>query len=118
MTSTSSASAWPEGDLLNKIDRINQGLNRKYPGNNRPFQIMTRLLEEAGELAKEVHHHEGAPNKLAKHGEPDRMKLANEAQHVLRAVLQIIRHYGAETEVRQSIEKSLEKLQKDGWLEA
>lgn len=77
---------------------------------------MTRVLEEAGELAKEVHHMEGAPNKLRKHGEPDRMKLANEAHHLLRTVLQIIHHYGAEQEVQQSIQASLEKLREDGWI--
>ena len=39
---------------LEKLYAITHGLNRRFPNGNDPFQIMTRLLEESGELAQMV----------------------------------------------------------------
>lgn len=37
--------------MYEKLLAITHGLNRRFPDGNHPFQIMTRLLEESGELA-------------------------------------------------------------------
>lgn len=36
------------------------GYYARYPEGNTPFEIMTRLCEEAGELASAVSHFEGS----------------------------------------------------------
>jgi len=46
---------------------------------------MPRLLEEWGELAREVNHFEGSDVKAEKHVEPDRAQLAKAIQNVLRS---------------------------------
>jgi hypothetical protein len=61
------------------------GLNAKFPNGNGPFQIMTRLCEEAGELAQAVNHLERSGIKVEKYGRPDLAHLADEVHHVLRA---------------------------------
>lgn len=48
--------------------RIVDGLNRKFPAGNVPFQTIARLCEEAGELAEEVNHFEGSGVKVEKYG--------------------------------------------------
>ena len=102
-------------DLIEKIYRINAGLRRRFPNGNGPFEIMTRVLEEAGELAEQVAIFEDTGIKREKHGEPDRAALAKEIQDVLRTVLQIAQYYGVEADVEASVEKSYQKLKSEGY---
>ena len=76
-------------DTLEKLCAICRGLNRRFAGGNAPFQIMTRLLEECGEVAEQVNDFEGKGVKREKHGEPDKAKLAKEVQDVMRCAVQI-----------------------------
>jgi len=102
---------------LAKIIPINSGLARRFPGHNSPFHIMTRLLEESGELAKEVNHFEGTGIKKEKYGDPDRAKFAKEVQDVLRCTLQIAAYYRLEEELAQSIDNSFYRMKEEGWIE-
>ena len=43
-------------DLMQRLMAVSMGLSRRFPDNNGPFEIMTRLLEECGELAEQVNH--------------------------------------------------------------
>ncbi len=67
---------------MKKIYMIAKGLNNRFGGDDDPFRITTRLLEEAGEVASEVNHLERCGLKKEKAGEPDRKKLAKELQQV------------------------------------
>lgn len=73
--------------MIDKVNEVNRGFAAKYPDGMEPFQIMTRMLEEAGELAQQVNHFEGSGIKQKKYGEPDRAKLASEAAAVLWSLL-------------------------------
>ncbi len=105
-----------DDDNFEKLYHIVDGLNRRFSDGNDPFQIITRLCEEAGELAKEVNHFEGTGVKMQKHGAPDRAKLAKEVQDVMLAALSIARHYGIENELAFSIDDSYEKLLREGFI--
>ena len=91
--------------LLEKIQTINQALDQRFRDGNDPFQIVTRLAEECGELAAQVNHFEGRGVKREKHGEPDRMKLAKEVQDVIRCALQVANHYAIQDELGASVER-------------
>ena len=95
-------------DSLDKIRRINQHLEERFPKHNDPFHILARLMEECGELAEQVHLFEDVGVKRKKLGEPSRIALAKEAQDVLRAVLQLVDVYGASAELDQSIDRSFQ----------
>lgn len=96
--------------MLDKMYAINQSLSQRFPDGNSIFEIMTRLLEECGELAEQVNIFEDRGIKRQKHGEPDKTKLAKEVQDVLRAALQVAQYYGIETDVEASVEKSYQGL--------
>ncbi len=95
-----------EKGLMEKLMAISSGLRRMFPNGHEPFQIMTRLLEECGELAEQVNHFQGNKSKVRKHGEPDKSKLAKEVQDVMRCALQIAQYYQIESELEASIERS------------
>lgn len=76
--------------------------------------MITRLLEEAGELAAEVNHAEGLGVKVEKHGAFERAKMAKEVQDVLRVVLQLCAYYDLEEELVVSVRDSLERMKNDG----
>ena len=93
-----------------------RGFNRRFPDSDDPFQMMTRLLEECGELAQQVNHFEGSGVKREKHGEPDRAQLAQEIRDVLKCVAQVMDHYGVEEEVAASIELYYQSLKREGFI--
>jgi NTP pyrophosphatase (non-canonical NTP hydrolase)/predicted nucleotidyltransferase len=97
-------------DYLAKLYQQIDGLNARFPNGNTPFRIMTRLCEEAGELAAEVNHFEGMGVKLQKRGEPDKQALAKEIEDVLRAALNIAHYYGIEQELKDSIDVHFQKM--------
>jgi NTP pyrophosphatase (non-canonical NTP hydrolase) len=102
---------------LDTLLAICRGFNRRFPQGQDPFQVMTRLLEESGELAKEVNHFEGIGVKLEKYGPPDRAHLAKEILQTLGCVLQVAVHYQVEDELRAAIETSYQRLKSEGWIE-
>jgi NTP pyrophosphatase (non-canonical NTP hydrolase) len=103
--------------MLDKLILITKGLNLRFKDGNDPFQIATRLLEESGELAKEINHFEGSGVKREKHGEPNKDHLAKEVQDVLRAALQIALHYQIIEELQDSIEQSYQRMVEEGLIE-
>lgn len=103
--------------MLDKLILITKGLNRRFADGNHPYQIATRLLEECGELAKEINHFESAGVKREKYGEPDKAHLAKEVQDVIRAALQVALHYQIEEELAASIENSYQRMVEEGWIE-
>lgn len=103
-------------DNFAKLLLIVDGLNQRFPNGNTPFQIVARLCEETGELAKAVNHFEGTGVKKQKYGEPNRLELAKEVQDVMRAALSIAHYYGIEAELQSSIEDSYQKLVNEGYI--
>lgn len=104
--------------MLDEITTVNQGLTRKFPHGNTPFQIMTRLLEECGELAQQVNHFEDSGLKRLKNGEPDPTKLAHEVKGVLLATFQIVDYYGIQSELELSLDHTIRNLRADGFLQS
>jgi NTP pyrophosphatase (non-canonical NTP hydrolase) len=100
-----------------KLLVITDGLNRRFPKGNDPFQIMTRLLEESGELAQMINHFEGSGVKLEKYGAPDKVKLAKEVMDVLRCGLQVAIYYSIGEELEARINDSYEKMKAEGFIE-
>jgi NTP pyrophosphatase (non-canonical NTP hydrolase) len=93
--------------MLEPLFLITADLNRRFPGGNNPYKIMTRMLEECGELAQQVNHFEGAGVKREKYGDIDRNKMAKEVKDVIRGALQIAIYYGIEDEVEATFAASL-----------
>ncbi len=98
---------------MDKLWQITEGLNRRFPEGNEPYQIMTRLLEECGELAQQVNHFEGGGIKRQKYGEPDKTKMAKEVMDVLRAAVQIALYYDLRSELETTLEASYQKLKEE-----
>ena len=105
-----------------RIKTINQALRQRYPNGENPFQMVTRLAEECGELAAQVNHFEGSGIKRQKLGEPDPRKLAKEVQDVIRCALQIATYYAIEEELEEQIHSAeqralryLQTAQKKDW---
>lgn len=100
--------------MLDGLLRMSHGMNSRFTEGNHPYQIMTRLLEECGEVAKEVNHFEKSGTKALRHGEPSKEKLAGEIKDVLNALMQLTIYYNVEKELEESIEKSIAQLTEEG----
>ncbi len=102
---------------MEELYGLARGYARRFPAGNDPFQMITRLAEETGELAAEVNHWEGSGVKRAKHGEPSREHLAGEIKNVLTCALQVALYYGVEAELAASIADSLARMRREGLIE-
>lgn len=89
-------------DDFQKLFAINKYLSNKF-GNDDPFQIVTRLAEETGEIAEQINHFEGIGIKKDKHGQPSNYDLASEVRDVIIVALQVAMRYGVEDELKKSI---------------
>lgn len=95
-----------------KLLVIEEGLRRTFPDGNNPYKIMTRLMEECGELAEQVHIFERDGVKPDKHGEPDPFKMTKEIQDVMICALQVARYYDLLPDLEKAIDRRFE-----AWLE-
>jgi predicted O-methyltransferase YrrM/NTP pyrophosphatase (non-canonical NTP hydrolase) len=105
------------GKPVDKLRALTGGYARRFPEGDDPFQIMTRLLEECGELAQQVNHFEGSGVKREKYGEPDRTALAKEVKNVLTCALRVAQYYGVEKELEDSVAWSYKRLKEEGHIE-
>jgi len=103
--------------MLDKMYALAHVLNRRFPDGNDPFKIMTRLLEESGELAQQVNHFENAGIKRDKYGAPDRAHLTKEVMDVIRGALQVAIYYGIEAELEAMVEERYERARAEGLIE-
>ncbi len=101
---------------LEQIPVLAQALHQRF-GGREPFQIVTRLLEECGELAQEVSHFEGSKTKFVKHGAPSKEKFAKEVMDVLRLVFQIVHYYELEPELRARINNTYDQCVAEGLIQ-
>lgn len=102
--------------MIEKLLSIAIGFDRRFPNGHSPFQIMTRLLEESGELAQQVNHFENQGVKNEKYGPPDREKLAKEVCDVIGAAVQAGVYYGVEKEMEARLELTYQRLKAEGWI--
>jgi len=92
-------------DTFEKLQFITDSLNKSFPKGNDPYQIMTRLLEESGELAEQVHIFEKSGVKEKKHGEGQPEKMAKEIQDVMVCVLSLATYYNLQDVLQESIDQ-------------
>ncbi len=98
---------------MEKLYRMAKGHTARFPNGNEPFQIVTRLLEECGEVASEVNHFERSGIKIQKLGDPSPAHLADEIKQAINALIQLAQYYGIEEELERSIDRSLERISKE-----
>lgn len=94
-----------------------KGYWKKYPKGVEPFQMVTRLLEECGEVASEVNHFEASGIKLQKHGAPKKENLAGEIKQSITALMQIAVYYDVVAELEKDIEDTLTRMKENKLIE-
>lgn len=102
-----------EVDFMDKLYRMAKGHTDRFPDGNEPFQIIARILEECGEVASEVNHFERSGIKIQKLGEPSLHHMADEIKQAINALIQLVQYYGIESELEQSIDKSLDIIKNE-----
>ena len=102
--------------MLEHVRAADAGLLKKFPDGNEPYQIMTRLLEKAGELAQQVNLFENSGVKREKYGEPDRAALADEVKGGLVVLCQLVDYYRLDPELESALATTIANLRRDGFL--
>ncbi len=98
---------------MKKLYEVAAGHTARFPNGNQPYQIITRILEECGEVASEVNHFEHSGIKTQKHGQPSKQHLADEIKQALCCLIQLTQYYGVEAELEGSINASLQRIRNE-----
>lgn len=98
---------------MDRLYKMVEGYCKRFPEGVEPYQIVTRILEECGEVAKEVNHFEDSGIKRLKYGEPNKDKLANEVRQAVVTLMQLVVYYNIEDEFEKSIEASLNRMREE-----
>ncbi len=106
-----------EGRIVDKLYKMVQGYFKRFPDGVEPFQMVTRLLEECGEVASEVNHFEDAGIKRLKYGEPSKEALASEIKQAVVALMQIVVYYSVQEEFEKSIDDSLRRMKDENLID-
>ena len=99
---------------MKELYKMAYGYMKRFPNGVEPYQMVSRLLEECGEVASEVNLWEDSGIKRQKHGTPRKEDLAGEIKQSLAALMQIAIYYHIEDELDASIQRSLEAMEKEG----
>jgi len=102
---------------MERLYNLSKGYNKRYPAGVNPYQIMTRLLEECGEVASAINLWENSGIKRQKHGAPSKEALADEVKQAMAALVQIAIYYQIETELDASIQASLQRMRDEGLIQ-
>lgn len=97
---------------MEKLFQLAHYYTMQFPDGNQPYQIVTRILEECGEVASEVNHFESSGVKRIKHGEPSKEALAGEIKQAINALIQLAQYYEVEQELLDSIDASIQRRKK------
>ena len=98
---------------MDKLFELARCYTSRFPDGNTPYQIVTRLMEECGEVASEVNHFEASGIKIQKKGPPSKEALAGEIKQAINALIQLTQYYGVEQELIDSINQSIDKRHKE-----
>ena len=102
---------------MEQFYKMVEASNQRFPKGVEPFQMVTRLLEECGEVAAEVNHWEDSGLKRQKRGEPSKDKLANELRQAITELFKIAVYYSVEDELQESINRSIRQSRDEGLIE-
>ena len=101
---------------MKKLKQLAEGMNNRFPDGNYAFQIATRILEECGEVAKEVNRLEKSGTKVLRHGNGTKEALAGEIKDAMNALMQLAIYYDAVEQVQESINNAIIQLQNEGYI--
>lgn len=102
---------------MDRLYKMVEASNRRFPKGVEPYQMATRLLEECGEVASEINLWEDSGLKRLKHGEPKKEDLANEICQAMVELAKIAQYYRVEAELNASIEASLARSRAEGLID-
>ncbi len=102
---------------MDRFYKMAEAANKRFPEGIDPYQMATRLMEECGEVAKEINHWEGSGIKRQKYGEPSKQHMANELRQTITALFQIAVFYGVQSELNETIEQSIQRSKTEGLID-
>lgn len=102
---------------MERLYKMVEASNKRFPDGVQPFQMATRLLEECGEIASEINLWENSGIKRQKHGDPRKEDIANEIRQAMVELAKIAVYYHVEEEVEQSIKCSLAQSRAEGLID-
>ncbi|MBP3918398.1 MAG: hypothetical protein J6I50_04430 [Clostridia bacterium] len=102
---------------MERFYKMVEASNKRFPRGVEPFQMVTRLMEECGEVAAEVNLWEDSGIKRQKRGEPKKEDIANELRQAIVELFKIAEYYHVEKELEESIEASLSRSRAEGLID-
>jgi len=103
-------------DSLSKISIVAQALTKRFPNGDEPFKIVSRLLEESGEVSWELNHYERKNISLMRNCRDNKENLVTETYQVMIALNQLLQYYNLSDLFARKIEEVYKEYQDKGYI--
>lgn len=103
-------------DSLSKISLVAQAQTKRFPNGDEPFKIVSRLLEESGEVSWELNHYERNNISLMRNCRDNKENLITETYQVMIALNQLLQYYDLSDLFARKIEEVYKEYQDKGYI--
>lgn len=103
-------------DSLSKISLVAQAQTKRFPNGDEPFKIVSRLLEESGEVSWELNHYERKNISLMRNCRDNKENLVTETYQVMIALNQLLQYYDLSDLFARKIEEVYKEYQDKGYI--
>lgn len=103
-------------DLLSKISLVAQAQSKRFPNGDEPFKIMSRLLEECGEVSWELNHYERMNISVERNCKNNKENIVAEAYQVVMVLSQLLQYFDLSDDFINRIEMVYKEYQDKGYI--
>lgn len=103
-------------DLLTKISLVAQAQTKRFPNGDEPFKIVSRLLEESGEVSWELNHYERKNICIEQNCKENKENLVAETYQVMIALNQLLQYFDLSDEFVSRVEYVYKEYQDKGYI--
>lgn len=103
-------------DSLSKISLVAQAQTKRFPNGDEPFKIVSRLLEESGEVSWELNHYERKNISFMRNCRDNKENLVTETYQVMIALNQLLQYYDLSDLFTRKIEEVYREYQDKGYI--
>jgi len=92
-------------DDLEKILKVAEAQTKRFPNGNDPFKIVSRLLEESGEVAWELNHYDRKGISLECKNKDGKREIMCEMYQVMISLCHLLQYYDLQNDFRDRIDE-------------
>jgi NTP pyrophosphatase (non-canonical NTP hydrolase) len=103
-------------ELIEKVFTVAKAQSNRFPEGDYPFNIVSRLLEEGGEVAWELNHYARKGISIDRFNPDGKRELVYETYQVMIALCQLMQYFNLEDDLKKRMDEVHQEYLNKGYL--